>query len=65
MNIRAISTDVLLGIVPIALLIVVWQGISSFGYAPVTLLPPQGCTLATGTGDATGFEPGMTVWVSR
>ncbi len=42
MNIRAISTDVLLGIVPIALLIVVWQGISSFGYAPVTLLPPPG-----------------------
>jgi NitT/TauT family transport system permease protein len=40
MNIRAISTDVLLGIVPIALSVVAWQGISSFGYAPVTLLPP-------------------------
>jgi NitT/TauT family transport system permease protein len=34
MNIRAISTDVLLGIVPIAILVAVWQGISSFGYAP-------------------------------
>ena len=27
---------------PIALLVAVWQGISSFGYAPVTLLPPPG-----------------------
>ena len=42
MNVKAISTDVLLGIVPIALLVAVWQGISSFGYAPMTLLPPPG-----------------------
>ena len=42
MNVRALTTDVLLGIVPIALAIAVWQAISSFGYAPVTLLPPPG-----------------------
>ena len=42
MNARALTTDVLLGIVPIALAIAVWQAISSFGYAPVTLLPPPG-----------------------
>ena len=42
MNARAITTDVLLGIVPIALLVALWQAISSFGYAPVTLLPPPG-----------------------
>src|SRR3984893_10161039 len=42
MNARAVTTDVLLGIVPIALLIGLWQAIDSFGYAPVTLLPPPG-----------------------
>src|SRR5204863_8099540 len=42
MNARALTTDVLLGIVPIALAIALWQAISSFGYAPVTLLPPPG-----------------------
>ncbi len=42
MNPRAVTTDVLLGIVPIALLIVLWQAISSFGYAPPALLPPPG-----------------------
>src|SRR4029077_15767515 len=42
MNARALTPDVLLGIVPIALAIAVWQAISSFGYAPVTLLPPPG-----------------------
>ena len=42
MNARAVTSDVLLGIVPIALLIALWQAISSFGYAPVTLLPPPG-----------------------
>jgi ABC-type nitrate/sulfonate/bicarbonate transport system permease component len=42
MNARAVTTDVVLGIVPIALLIAVWQAIDSFGYAPVTLLPPPG-----------------------
>jgi len=33
---------VLLGITPIALLIAGWQFLVSFGYAPVTLLPPPG-----------------------
>ena len=40
MNLRAVTTAVLLGIVPIALLIALWQAISSFGYAPPALLPP-------------------------
>jgi ABC-type nitrate/sulfonate/bicarbonate transport system permease component len=42
MNTRAVTTDVLLGIVPIALLLGLWQAISSFGYAPPSLLPPPG-----------------------
>jgi ABC-type nitrate/sulfonate/bicarbonate transport system permease component len=42
MNARAVTTDVLLGLLPIALLIAVWQALVSFGYAPVTLLPPPG-----------------------
>ncbi len=56
MNGRAITTDILLGLLPIALLVAVWQGLVSFGYAPVTLLPPPGLVfgrlvqqLATGT----------------
>src|SRR6266404_5854328 len=42
MNARAVTSDVLLGIVPIALLVALWQAIASFGYAPATLLPPPG-----------------------
>jgi ABC-type nitrate/sulfonate/bicarbonate transport system permease component len=42
MNSRALTTDLLLGAIPIALLIGVWQAINSFGYAPATLLPPPG-----------------------
>jgi ABC-type nitrate/sulfonate/bicarbonate transport system permease component len=42
MSRHALSTDVLLGLLPIALLIMVWQALVSFGYAPVTLLPPPG-----------------------
>lgn len=42
MNSRALATDLLLGAIPIALLIGVWQAINSFGYAPATLLPPPG-----------------------
>ena len=42
MNLRAATTDVLLGIVPIAFLIALWQALASFGYAPPTLLPPPG-----------------------
>ena len=40
MNGRALTMDVLLGAIPIALLIGVWQAINSFGYAPAALLPP-------------------------
>ena len=42
MNARAVTTDVVLGLVPIVFLIAGWQAIDSFGYAPVTLLPPPG-----------------------
>src|SRR5258708_24640345 len=42
MNARAVTSDVLLGIVPIALLIAFWQAIAPFGYAPATLLTPPG-----------------------
>ncbi|HKH01564.1 MAG TPA: ABC transporter permease subunit [Bradyrhizobium sp.] len=42
MNLRAVTIDVLLGIVPIAVLIALWQALVSFGYAPATLLPPPG-----------------------
>jgi ABC-type nitrate/sulfonate/bicarbonate transport system permease component len=42
MNRRALSTEVLLGLLPIALLITAWQALVAFGYAPVTLLPPPG-----------------------
>jgi ABC-type nitrate/sulfonate/bicarbonate transport system permease component len=42
MNARALTSDLLLGLIPIALLILVWQALVSFGYAPVTLLPPPG-----------------------
>ena len=42
MNVRAVTSDVLLGIVPIALLIALWQALVLFGYAPATLLPPPG-----------------------
>ena len=40
MNARAITSDLLLGLIPIALLVAVWQALVSFGYAPATLLPP-------------------------
>ena len=42
MNLRAVTTDILLGIVPIALMVGLWQALVSFGYAPPTLLPPPG-----------------------
>ena len=42
MNGRTVTTDLLLGLAPIALLITAWQALVSFGYAPVTLLPPPG-----------------------
>ena len=42
MNARSVTTEILLGLLPIALLIAAWQALVSFGYAPVTLLPPPG-----------------------
>jgi ABC-type nitrate/sulfonate/bicarbonate transport system permease component len=46
MNARDSIQDVLLGLVPIALLVALWQVLISFGYAPVTLLPPPGHVFA-------------------
>jgi ABC-type nitrate/sulfonate/bicarbonate transport system permease component len=42
---RAVTTDLLLGMAPIALLVLVWQALVSFGWAPATLLPPPGQVL--------------------
>jgi len=42
MNARVVTTDILLGMAPIALLIALWQAIASFGYASPALLPPPG-----------------------
>jgi ABC-type nitrate/sulfonate/bicarbonate transport system permease component len=42
MNPRLVTTNVLLGLVPIALIVALWQALVSFGYAPATLLPPPG-----------------------
>ena len=36
------ASDLLLGLAPIALLVLVWQAMISFGYAPPSLLPPPG-----------------------
>src|SRR5437763_4272035 len=46
MNARALSADVLLGIAPIACVIGLWQALVSFGYAPLSLLPPPGLVFA-------------------
>jgi len=42
MTSRLIPANLLLGLAPIALVIAVWQGLVSFGFAPATLLPPPG-----------------------
>jgi NitT/TauT family transport system permease protein len=42
MNGRVVTTDLLLGLIPIALLVALWQALVSFAFAPVTLLPPPG-----------------------
>jgi NitT/TauT family transport system permease protein len=42
MSRRGVTTDLLLGLIPIALVLAIWQGIVSFGLAPPTLLPPPG-----------------------
>ncbi|MGJ5134572.1 ABC transporter permease [Bradyrhizobium oligotrophicum] len=39
------SNDILLGAAPIVLVLLLWQGLVSFGYAPPTLLPPPGQVL--------------------
>jgi ABC-type nitrate/sulfonate/bicarbonate transport system permease component len=45
MKARALTSELLLGLIPIALLIALWQAVISFGYAPATLLPPPGRVL--------------------
>jgi ABC-type nitrate/sulfonate/bicarbonate transport system permease component len=42
MNPRAVTFDIVLGAVPIAMLVALWQVLVSLGYAPITLLPPPG-----------------------
>ena len=42
MTSRLLSTNVVLGLVPIVLVIALWQGLVSFGFAPAVLLPPPG-----------------------
>jgi ABC-type nitrate/sulfonate/bicarbonate transport system permease component len=42
MNRSPLTSELLLGMIPIALLIAVWQALISFGYAPASLLPPPG-----------------------
>src|SRR3954453_3513876 len=36
------STSIILGLAPIVLVIALWQGLVSFGFAPAVLLPPPG-----------------------
>jgi ABC-type nitrate/sulfonate/bicarbonate transport system permease component len=45
MTARLVTSNLLVGLVPIALVIALWQALVSFGYAPVTLLPPPGRVL--------------------
>ena len=42
MTSRLVPMNVVLGLVPIALVIAVWQGLVSSGLAPTSLLPPPG-----------------------
>src|SRR6516165_4927642 len=46
MSARLVTSNVMLGFIPIALVIALWQALVSFGYAPVTLLPPPGRVFA-------------------
>ena len=46
MNSRILTTELLLGAIPIALLLALWQALVSFGFAPVTLMPPPGQVFA-------------------
>lgn len=39
---RPLSANVVFGLAPIVLVIALWQGLVSFGFAPVVLLPPPG-----------------------
>ncbi|WP_426408295.1 ABC transporter permease [Bradyrhizobium ganzhouense] len=39
---RSLSANVVFGLAPIALVIALWQGLVSFGFAPAVLLPPPG-----------------------
>jgi ABC-type nitrate/sulfonate/bicarbonate transport system permease component len=45
MTARLVTSNLLVGLVPIVLVIALWQALVSFGYAPVTLLPPPGRVL--------------------
>ncbi|WP_407179165.1 ABC transporter permease [Bradyrhizobium sp. STM 3562] len=42
MKSRVLATELLLGVIPIALLLAIWQALVSFGLAPLALLPSPG-----------------------
>jgi NitT/TauT family transport system permease protein len=39
---RVLPAEPVLGLAPIVLVVALWQGLVSFGFAPITLLPPPG-----------------------
>lgn len=43
---RRANPEVLLGVLPIALILALWQGLTSAGMAPASLLPPPGAVFA-------------------
>lgn len=43
---RSLSVSVIFGLAPIVLVIVLWQSLVSFGFAPAVLLPPPGAVFS-------------------
>lgn len=67
MNGRVATTEVLLGLIPIALLLALWQGVVAFGLAPVALLPPPGQVFSRLAGQllTTTFDQAIAVTLFR
>lgn len=67
MNGRVATTEVLLGLIPIALLLALWQGEVAFGLAPVALLPPPGQVFSRLAGQllTTTFDQAIAVTLFR
>lgn len=51
-----LTRDVALGVIPLLAIAALWQGVISFGYAPVTLLPPPGVVFARLAQQLVGVE---------